>query len=233
MVKKMLPMVLAMAFSLNAVADEAEIKKMMEAKLGTKVEGVTKAGYLGLYEVFADGNIVYTDEKGTAIFVGPLVDGKTMKNVTEERMKKLTAIKFSELPLDRAIKQVRGDGKRVMATFEDPNCGYCKRFEADLQKINNVTIHMFLYPILGKDSTEKSRNIWCAKDRSKAWADWMLRDTSPATASCDAAALARNVEFGKKHKITGTPTLIFADGSRVPGAIGAPQIEKFLAEAKP
>ncbi len=117
-----------------------------------------------------------------------------------------------------------------MAVFEDPNCGYCKRFERDLQKVDNVTIHMFLYPILGPDSTDKSRNIWCAKDKGKAWQDFMVRDQPAPTASCDTAALARNLEFGKKHKISGTPTLVFTDGTRVPGAIGAPQVEKLLAE---
>ncbi|MBW3656607.1 MAG: DsbC family protein, partial [Gemmatimonadetes bacterium] len=130
-----------------------------------------------------------------------------------------------------AFTIVRGNGKRKLAVFEDPNCGYCKRFERDLQKVDNVTIYMFLYPILSQDSTDKSRNIWCAKDRTKAWMDWMVRDQAAPAANCDAAALARNLEFGKKHKITGTPTLIFADGSRVPGAIGAQQVEKLLAEA--
>ena len=142
MLKKMLPMAFAMAFSLSAAADEADIRKQMEAKLGTKVESVTKSGYLGLYEVYADGNIFYTDEKMSAIVVsGQLIDAKTMKNVTDERMKKLTAIKFGDLPLDRAIKQVRGDGKRVLATFEDPNCGYCKRLAKDLLKLDNVTVY--------------------------------------------------------------------------------------------
>ena len=118
--------------------------------------------------------------------------------------------------------------------FEDPNCGYCKRFERDLQKVDNVTISLFLYPILGADSVDKSRNIWCAKDKPKAWMDFMVRDqaVAPAAASCDSSAIARNLEIGKKYKITGTPTLIFTDGSRVPGAIGPAQVEKHLAELK-
>ena len=126
---------------------------------------------------------------------------------------------------------MRGNGKRKLAVFEDPNCGYCKRFERDLQKVDNVTIHMFLYPILGPESVEKSKNIWCAKDKQKAWMDWMVRDVAPAAAKCDTAAITRNVEIGRKYKITGTPTLLFADGSRVPGAIGAAQVEKKLTEA--
>jgi len=131
-----------------------------------------------------------------------------------------------------AFTMVRGNGKRRLAVFEDPNCGYCKRFERDLQGVDNVTVYLFLYPILGPDSTEKSRNIWCAKDKAKAWLDWMVRDQSPAKASCDSSALTRNTEFGRKHRITGTPTLIFNDGTRVPGAVPAAQVEKQLAEAK-
>ena len=134
-----------------------------------------------------------------------------------------------------AFTIVRGNGKRKLAVFEDPNCGYCKRFERDLQKVDNVTIHMFLYPILGADSGDKSRQIWCAKDPAKAWTDWMVRDQTPTqtvTAACDVAAITRNVEFGRKHKISGTPTLLFADGSRVPGAVSAAQVEKYLSDAK-
>ena len=145
MLMRILPLALATLSMASANADEAEIKKAMEAKLGAKVESVTKSGFLGLYEVYSEGNILYTDEKMTAFVAGgQLIDCKSMKNVTEERMRKLTAIKFSELPLDRAIKQVRGSGKRVMATFEDPNCGYCKRLAKDLQRLDSATVYTFL-----------------------------------------------------------------------------------------
>ena len=120
-------------------------------------------------------------------------------------------------------------GRRKLAVFEDPNCGYCKQFERDLTKVDNVTIHLFLYPVLGPDSVVKSRNIWCAKDKAKAWADWMQRGVTPEPAECDTAALTRNREFGQKYNITGTPTLIFSDGTRAPGAIPAAQVEKQLA----
>jgi len=116
--------------------------------------------------------------------------------------------------------------------FEDPNCGYCKRFERDLQQVSDVTIHTFLIPILGADSAEKSKNIWCAKDKNKAWLDWMVRDQPPAKASCDTSALERNLAYSKKYKITGTPTMFFVDGSRVPGAVSVDQIEKTLASVK-
>lgn len=234
MLKKLLPLALAALFVATANADEADIKKAMEAKLGAKVESVAKSGYLGLYEVYSEGNILYTDEKMTAFIAGgQLIDGKTMKNVTEERMRKLTAIKFSELPLDRAIKQVRGDGKRVLATFEDPNCGYCKRLAKDLLKLDNVTIYTFLYPILSEDSIRKSKQIWCSADRAKAWNDWMVEGRAPAGKDdCDTAAITKNQEYGRRLGISGTPTMFFADGERVPGAMPLAKIEQKLGQLK-
>lgn len=233
MLKKLLPLAVGAAFASLAVANEADIKKTLENKLGAKIESVSKSGYLGLYEVYLDGQILYTDEKVTAILAGNLIDAKTMKNVTDERMRKLTAIKFSELPLDRAIKQVRGDGKRVLATFEDPNCGYCKRLAKDLQKLDNVTIYTFLYPILSEDSLKKSKQVWCASDRAKAWNDWMIEGKAPAGKDdCDASAVTRNQEFGRKLNITGTPTLFFADGERIPGAVPIAKIEQKLGQIK-
>lgn len=234
MLKKLLPLALASLFVATVNADEADIKKAMEAKLGAKVESVTKSGYLGLYEVYSEGNILYTDDKMTAFIAGgQLIDGKTMKNVTEERMRKLTAIKFSELPLDRAIKQVRGDGKRVLATFEDPNCGYCKRLAKDLLKLDNVTIYTFLYPILSEDSIRKSKQIWCSVDRAKAWNDWMIEGRAPAGKDdCDTAAITKNQEYGRRLGISGTPTMFFADGERVPGAIPLAKIEQKLGQLK-
>ena len=234
MLKKILPLALVLSVSSFAIADEADVRKGMEARLGTKVESVTKAGFLGLYEVYADGNIFYTDDKVTAIMVGAqLIDAKSMKNVTEERMRKLTAIKFNELPLDRAIKQVRGDGKRVLATFEDPNCGYCKRLARDLQKLENVTIYTFLLPILSEDSVKKSKQIWCSADRAKAWNEWMVDGKVPSgREDCETAAITRNQEFGRKLNITGTPTMFFGNGERVPGAMPLPRIEQKLAEIR-
>jgi thiol:disulfide interchange protein DsbC len=234
MIKKLLPFVLAFAFVSTVQADEADVRKAMEAKLGAKVESVTKSGYLGLYEVYMEGNIFYTDEKMTAFIAGgQLIDAKTMKNTTEERMRKLTAIKFSELPLERAIKQVRGNGKRVMATFEDPNCGYCKRLAKDLLKLDNATVYTFLLPILSEDSLKKSRQIWCSSDRAKAWNDWMVDGKTPTgKEDCDTSAVDKNREFASKLKISGTPTIFFADGERVPGAMPLDRIEQKLSTAK-
>ena len=224
------------ALSLGAFAQEATIRKNLAERLPNlpKIDEISKTPMPGLFEVRFNGtDLFYTDAQGNFLLQGSLIDTRSRVDLTEQRVNKLTAIAFADLPIKDAFTLVRGNGKRKMAVFEDPNCGYCKRFERDLATIDNVTVHLFLYPILGADSVEKSRNIWCAKDKGKAWIDWMVKDITPATAECNTAALDRNVEFGRKARITGTPTIIFADGSRVPGAIPADRIEKFLTEAKP
>ncbi|MEP6965401.1 MAG: DsbC family protein [Polaromonas sp.] len=218
----------------TAFAQEAQIRKNLAERLPalTKIDEVSKTPMNGLYEVRVnDSDILYTDAEGNFLLQGNLIDTRAKRNLTEERIEKLSAIDFDALPLKDAFTQVRGNGKRKMAVFEDPNCGYCKRFEKDLQKVNDVTIHTFLIPILSADSVEKSKNIWCAKDKNKAWLDWMVREQTAAKASCDTTALERNLAFSKKYKITGTPTVFFANGTRVPGAISAQEIEKMLATA--
>jgi thiol:disulfide interchange protein DsbC len=232
MLEKLLPLALAATLCLPAMADEASVKKAVEAKLNGQVDKVTKTPYLGLYEVFVGGDIVYTDEKVSAIlFEGKLVDTKTMKNVTSERLQKLTAIKFTDLPLDLAVKQVRGDGRRAFATFEDPNCGYCKKLARDIAKLENVTIYTFLYPILSPDSLEKSKQIWCAADKAKAWNDWMIDGKAPSGKSdCDTTAVQKTIEAGRKLAINGTPTIFFSDGERIPGAVPVAKIEEKLLQ---
>jgi len=218
--------------ALSATAGEAEIRKNLAARIPqfAKIDEVTKAPIPGLYEVRVNGfEIFYTDEQGNYLLQGSLIDVKERKNLTEERVEKLSQVAFDKLPAKDAIKIVRGNGKRRLAVFADPNCGYCKQFERDLTKVDNVTIQLFLYPVLGPDSVVKSRNIWCAKDKAKSWDDWMQRGVAPAAAECDTTALTRNREFGQKYNITGTPTLIFSDGTRAPGAIPAAQVEKQLA----
>lgn len=219
--------------SAQTAAQEAAIRKNLAERIPQigKIDEVRSTPMAGLFEVRIGTDILYSDAEGNFLISGQLMDTRGKRNLTEERVDKLTAIDFDSLPLKDAFTVVRGNGKRKLAIFQDPNCGYCKRFERDLQKVDNVTVYLFLYPILGPDSTEKSRAVWCAKDKGGAWLGWMVRNEPLAKAdpSCDTTALARNIDFGRRHKITGTPTLIFADGSRVPGAISAPEIEKLLA----
>ena len=224
-----------LGLGLSAAAQEATIRKNLAERIPQlqAIDEVSKSPMAGLYEVRVNGTeIYYTDAEANFLVQGSLIDTKQRRNLTEERVDKLTAINFEALPFKDAFTIVRGNGKRRLAVFQDPNCGYCKRFERDLQKLNHVTIHMFLYPILSADSNEKSKNIWCAKDRVKAWQDWMVRDQTPAAANCDASAIARNIDIGRKFKISGTPTLVFVDGSRVPGAISMAEVEKYLSEGK-
>lgn len=226
----------ALALTLGAAfAQEAAISKILAERLPNlpKIDEISKTAMPGLYEIRVNGNeIFYTDSEGNFLLQGNLIDTKARRNLTEERVEKLNAVSFDALPIKDAFKVVHGNGKRKMAVFEDPNCTYCKRFERDMQKVQDVTMYVFLYPILGQNSVEKAENIWCAKDRGKAWQDMMLMEQTPPKASCDTSVLARNVEFGKKVRITGTPTLFFVDGTRVPGAINAQQVEKLLTDAK-
>lgn len=229
-------LVLLAAVSFAAAAQEAAIRKNLAARLPNlpSIDEVRKAPMPGLYEVrINQSDIFYTDANGDFLIQGSLIDTKARLDLTEQRINTLTAIAFKDLPLKDAFTIVRGKGERKLVVFEDPNCGYCKRFERDLAKIDNVTVHVLLYPILSQDSAEKSRNIWCAKDSAKSFEDWMVNDITPAAAKCDAAPIARNVAFGKKAKITGTPTMFFVDGTRVPGAIPADRIEQLLSSSKP
>ena len=220
----------------GAVAQEAVIRKNLANRIPQmpKIDEVTKSPMPGLWELRVNGSeIMYTDEQGNFLIQGSLIDTKQRRNLTEERQDKLNAVAFDLLPVKDAFTIVRGNGKRKLAVFEDPNCGYCKRFERDLAQIDNVTVHVFLYPILSADSADKSRNIWCSKDKAKSWANWMHNEEMPKPGNCDSSAIARNLEFGKKYKITGTPTLFFYNGTRVPGALPGAQVEKMLAENSP
>ena len=177
-------------------------------------------------------DIYYTDAQGDYLMQGNLVNTKTLKNLTKDKLDKLMAIKFEDLPKKDSFTIVRGNGQRKIAIFEDPNCGFCKRFEKDFAEVDNVTVSVYLYPILGPDSKEKSKKIWCSKDRAVAWHDWMTNQitSTGGVMPCDTTPLDRNLDFGQRYKVEGTPTLFLADGRRVPGAVDAKQVEKLLSE---
>ena len=217
-----------------AASPEDTIRQTLNERIPqlTKIDEVRTTPMQGLYEVRVGTDVFYTDAQGNYLIQGELIDTQARRNLTEDRIKALTAVKFSDLPLNDAIKVVQGKGERQIAVFADPNCGYCKRFERDMQSVDNVTMHVFLIPILSPDSVEKSRNIWCAKDQAKAWQDYMLKGEKSTSATCDTKALERNLAFAHKYKITGTPTIVFTDNTRVPGAISAKDVEKHLGPAK-
>jgi len=213
-----------------ARADEAEIRKALTSLYGPRlppVDAVRKAGVLGLYEIQIGTDILYSDEKGSYFIQGEIIDVKGKKNLTDARKNKLMQIKFSDLPLDMAIKTVRGNGKRVFATFEDPNCGYCKKLAKDMATMTDFTLYTFLIPILSADSSAKSKAIWCAPDRAKAWTDWMVNNNQPAAGSCD-TPIEKNLALSQKIGVRATPTIFFANGERIPGAIPVTQLEQEL-----
>lgn len=223
------------AAALPLHAQEDVIRKNLTERLPQmpKIDEVTKTPIPGVWEVRVGTDLLYTDDTGNYVIQGSIFDTRSKVNLTDQRIQKLTAIDFAALPLKDAMVQKQGTGARKMAVFADPNCGYCKRFERDLATVKDVTIYTFLYPILGADSDSKAKSIWCAKDAQKTWRAWMLDGTTipKQMGACDASAIQRNVAFGQKHKLNGTPAIVFQDGRRLPGAIPAAEIERNLAEA--
>lgn len=218
----------------NAV--EANIKKVVEPRLGggVKIDSVKATPYAGLYEIRAGGDIIYTDKKGEYLFIGHVYNARTSQDLTKARIDEINKINFADLPLGSALKMVKGNGKRVMAIFEDPNCGYCKRFrQTTLKELDNVTVYTFMYNILSEDSVVKSKNIWCAADRNKAWDDWMLSGKVAPTAPAKCIDPHEQIfELGRKLRIEGTPAIFFTDGTRIPGAVDLKTIETKFASIK-
>lgn len=218
--KKTLATLLFLVPAFATQAGEAEVRKAVESAMG-KPESVAKTPINGLWEAVVDGQIFYVDDAGKYVLSGNLLELKTGKNLT-------SAKQFSMLPLDLAIKQVKGNGKNVLVTWEDPNCGYCRKLAKELQGVNDFTLYTFLIPVLGQDSFEKSKAIWCAADRAKAWNDVMLnqKNPPPAPEKCDVSGLNKVAEAGRRLQINGTPALFFGTGERVPGYIPAVEIER-------
>ena len=228
-----LPLLLAtLLLPILAQANEAVIRKNLSERLTglPKVEEVRPSAMPGLWEIRIGNEIRYTDATGNFLIEGDLVDLRTRRNLTEDRLARLNTVDFASLPLKDAIVWKNGNGKRRIAVFADPNCGFCKRFERSLQDVKDITVYTFLIPILGGDSPEKTRAIWCAKDNLGSWQAWMLEGKPPskAQAGCDESAIERNLALSRKHHVNGTPAIILEDGSRAPGALTAEQLEKRL-----
>ncbi len=218
-----------------AQADEAAIRKTLADRMPKlpKIDEISKTPIPGIYELRIGTDILYADETGSYLLEGAILDTKTQTDLTKARIDKLTMIDVASLSLKDALVFKQGTGLRKLIVFADPNCGYCKRIERDLLSLKDVTIYTYLLPILGPDSTAKSRDIWCAKDNTKAWRAWMIDNVAPAKQSdkCDSTALERNLEISRKYKITGTPAVVFEDGTRSPGALPANIIEERMKEA--
>jgi thiol:disulfide interchange protein DsbC len=235
--RKHLLLSLLFALVLPALADEAVIRKTLSERLKDfpNPDEVSKTPMPGIWEVRVGADLFYTDAAGQYLIEGgAIIDTRDKANLTQQRVAKLTAIAFADLPLKDALVFKQGNGSRKLAVFGDPNCGYCKQLERDLLKVKDVTIYAFVFPVLGPDSDAKSRAIWCSKDAAAAWRGWMTADQpiQRPLGPCDAKAIDRTVAFGRKHKINGTPALVFEDGLRVPGAMRAADVEKRLTEAR-
>ncbi|SEN24119.1 DsbC family protein [Nitrosomonas marina] len=233
LLKQFVLILLICFFYSPALADEDTVRKALAPHFpGAKIESLRKTPYLGLYEALVGGELFYTDEKAEYFFFGHIVDTKTRTSVTNERLQEIKAarrIPLDTLPLEFAIKIVKGNGERRLAVFTDPNCPYCKQLEKELLNITDVTIYTLLYPVL-RGSMELSTSIWCAQDQIKAWDDFMLRGIKPKDKDCE-TPLPTLVRSGQENRVTGTPTLIFADGSIVGGMIPAEAIEERLQSA--
>lgn len=212
----------------NAANPDDQVRARVEARLRGKVDTITRTPF-GLYEVVIGSEVLYVDPGVNYFFAGRVIDARTREDLTQKRRDELLKVDFKSLPLDQAVKLVRGSGARVFVTFEDPNCPYCKKLYRDLRNLSDVTIYTFLYPILSADSFEKSKAIWCAKDRAVAWDEYMGDGKAPATAAADCKhPLQQVLALGQKLDVTGTPTIVFTDGSRLPGAVPAQKIEEKL-----
>ncbi|MBM3356313.1 MAG: DsbC family protein [Betaproteobacteria bacterium] len=213
----------------GAYASEAAIRKAFQARVEMQPESVTKSHMPGLYEVVAEGQIFYVDEKVNFILRGVMFDarGGSLRNVTAERNNQLTSATLTK-SLDSAFRRVRGNGRRVLYTFEDPNCVYCKQLHQELAKMTDLTVYTFLVPILGPDSVEKSRAIWCSKDRARAWDEVMAKGVAPGPVKACDTPFDRNLELARRFGIRGTPAVYLSDGDQIGGYVPAERIEQAL-----
>jgi thiol:disulfide interchange protein DsbC len=224
---------LAVFFALgfgNAVADEAKVRQKLQSKFpAMTVDSVTKAPFAGLYEVVLDGEIVYTDDKVDYFFGGNIYDIRTLppRNLTQDSTQRL-AVKTLASAQGNAVKRVKGNGKRILYTFEDPNCGYCKQLYRELEKVSDITVYVYMTPILSKDSADKARAVWCAKDRAKAWDDVMQTGAVSASGANCATPIDKNLQMMRRFGISGTPAIYLSDGRQIGGYVPAEKIEQAL-----
>ena len=215
--------------------DVAAVKKLLEQKFpGAEIHYIAKSSYFGLYEALLGDQMVYTDTKVNQILVGSVYDLATKRNLTEAKVRKLNRVAMDKLPMDLAFVRVKGNGARKLVIFSDADCPFCHRLENELKNLDNVTIYTFLYPIdqLHPDSARKSKQIWCAPDKVKAWDEFFASGKVPDNKGDCGDPVAKTQALGESLKITATPTLVFADGTLIPGALPIAQIEREIADAE-
>lgn len=215
----------------NAQADEAAIRKVLVSKFPeAKIASIQKTPYSGLYEVYMDGQLVYADANAQYIFLGDVVDVKNRANLTQARLGELNAVPHSQLPLNNALKTVKGKGERKLVVFSDADCPYCRKFEEELKKVDNITVYTFLLPIEGlhPKAVQISRQVWCAPDKNKAWDDYMSSGKIPANDGKCNNPISENIALGAKLGVNGTPTIILSNGQRIPGMVPAARLEEMM-----
>jgi len=226
-----------LALASAAAADEAAVRRMFQAKLGAeaRIESVLRLPRSGLFEIVvrgADGpRVFYADERASVIVVGQIIDSATGRNLTEERLQRLNAVKWDSLPFESAVTTTRGSGRRKIAVFSDPNCPYCKRFEKDLATLDDITVHIFLYPVIKPESVAQTKSVWCSRDRAKAWNDLMLRDIEPTAPPDCETPIEKLVALGRRLGANSTPTWFLESGARYQGAVPLEEVRRLLDAA--
>jgi thiol:disulfide interchange protein DsbC len=235
--KRFAVVMVLIALATAATADEAAVRRLIQSRIGdqARIEQIARVPGSSLYEVAIHGQdgpqLFYVDERARVIVVGQVIDGKSGRNLTEERLRKLNAIDWSSLPFDSAITTKRGNGRRKVAVFSDPNCPYCKRFEKDLDKLDDITVHIFLFPVIRPESIPLTKSVWCSADRAKAWNDLMLRDIQPVAApDCD-TPVEKLVALGRTLGANSTPTWFVETGERFSGAVPLEDVRRVLDAA--
>jgi thiol:disulfide interchange protein DsbC len=230
-----IPAALAQTSTPAPTGEAAAVKKTLEQKFpGAPIRHVAKSPYFGLYEALIGDQMIYTDTKANQVIVGSIIDTGSRQNLTEAKLRKLNRVAFDKLPLELAMVKVKGNGARKLVVFSDADCPFCHRLEKEIKNLDNVTIYTFLFPIdqLHPDAARKSRQIWCAPDKVKAWDEFFVSGKVPDNAGDCGDPIEKTQALGNAMKITATPTLVFADGSVVPGALPLAQIEKEMTAAE-
>ena len=227
-----------LALGSRALADEAVIRRALEPRLGVKIDGVQPGPLPGLFEVrfrTPDGvQVVYADATGTYVIQGKIYDLRTDRDLTEERLRKLNAIKFESLPLDLAVKVQRGNGKRVLAMFSDPYCPACRQFERSLAQIDNITVYVFMYPVIRPENADHSRMVWCSQDRAKAWLELAAapKPKLPDASKGCGDPVDKVLKLGRSLAVNSTPTLILANGERLAGGLSTADLTELLDQRR-
>ena len=238
MLSRLLLLIAAVALSSAALADEAELRRALEPKLGVQIDGIEPGPVPGLYEVRYRSpqgvQVIYVDATGNYVIQGKIYDLRSERDLTEERLRKLNAIKFESLPLELAVKVQRGDGKRVLAMFSDPYCPACRQFERSLAQIDNVTIYVFMYPVIRPENIDHSRMVWCSADRAKAWLELAAapKPKVPNAPKSCGDPVDKVLKLGRSLAVNSTPTLVLANGERVSGGLSTEDLKELLDQRR-